>query len=168
MDKDNRYNSGRNNDGLGDGFSMGWSWCWSLGADLFGACYPEAGVDVGEDAVAIFDLSETCLLRGGEGAGEFEALPDSLDLVELIVMGEETDLSVVAGGAGGDQELPVGGLEEKKFAAELLYDAGALRSVAPLACSADLAGVELGGIDVGVGPAGVGVHPDIVCTPGSP
>src|SRR6202020_314134 len=40
--------------------------------------------------------------------------------------------------------------------------------VAPVALGADIAGVELGWIDVGVGPACFGVHPDLVGTLGSP
>ncbi len=83
-------------------------------------------------------------------------------------MGEEADLGVVAGGAGGDEELPVGGFEEEKFAAELLHDALAEGGVAPVACGADFAGVELGGVDVGVGPGGLGVHPDLVVALGAP
>ncbi len=85
-------------------------------------------------------------------------------------MGEEADLGVVAGGSGGDEELPVGGFEEQELAAELFHDAGALRGVAPAAGGADVAGVELGGVDVGVGPGGLGVHPDVVgafCSPGA-
>ena len=108
------------------------------------------------------------LLFGGDGAGGLEGLPDGFDLVELVVVGEEAELGVVAGGAGGDEELPVGGLEQKELAAELLHDALAEGGVAPLAGGADVAGVELGGIDVGVGPGGLGVHPDLVVALGAP
>ncbi len=83
-------------------------------------------------------------------------------------MGEEADLGVVAGGSGGDEELPVGGFEEEELAAELLHDALAEGGVAPVAGGADVAGVELGGVDVGVGPGGLGVHPDLVGAFGSP
>jgi len=40
-------------------------------------------------------------------------------------VGEEADFGVVAGGSGGDEELPVGGLEQEELAAELFDDAGA-------------------------------------------
>ena len=93
----------------------------------------------------------------------------AFELVELVVVGEEADLGVVAGGAGGDEELPVGGFEQEEFAAELLDDASAeVGVVAPLAGGADFADVELGGVDVGVGPGGFGVHPDLVVALGSP
>ena len=77
-------------------------------------------------------------------------------------------LGVVAGGSGGDEELPVGGFEQEELAAELLDDARAALGVAPFACGCDVAGGELGGIDVGVGPGGLGVHPDLVAALGSP
>jgi hypothetical protein len=83
---------------LGGGFDRG----WGFDAGLFCAGYPEAGVDVGEDAVAELDFGEAGVLGSGEGAGGFEALPDGFDLVELVVVGEEADFGVVAGCAGGD------------------------------------------------------------------
>ena len=52
-----------------------------------------------------------------------EVLPDGLELVELVVVGFEAELGVVSGGAGGDEELPVGGFEQEELAAELLDDA---------------------------------------------
>src|SRR5260370_228580 len=73
-----------------------------------------------------------------------------------------------AWGTGGDEELPVGGFEEEERAAELLQDSLAEGGAAPVAGGADLAGVELGGVDVGVGPGGLGVHPDVVVALGSP
>src|SRR3981081_1395613 len=85
---------------------------------LFCSGGPEAGIDVGDSAGAGFDLGEALILRTGEDAGGFEALPDGFDLVELVVMGEEADLGVVARGSSGDEELPVGGFEEEEFAAE--------------------------------------------------
>ena len=61
-------------------------------------------------------------------------LPDGFELVELVVVGVEAELGVVARGAGGDEELPVGGFEEEEFAAELFDDAfGRGLAVAPLA-----------------------------------
>ena len=81
------------------------------------------GVDVGEDVVAEFYFGEAGFLLWGDGAGGFEGLVDGFELVELVVVGEEADLGVVAGGSGGDEELPVGGFEEEKLAAELLQDA---------------------------------------------
>ena len=92
----------------------------------------------------------------------------ALSLEELVVVGEEADLGVVARGAGGDEELPVGGFEQQELAAELFHDARAQLGVAPLAGGADLADVELGGVDVGVGPGGLGVHPDLVVALGAP
>ena len=83
-------------------------------------------------------------------------------------MGVEAELGVVAGGAGGDEELPVGGLEQQELAAELLDDALAEVGVAPVAGGADFAGEVFGGVDVGVGPGGVGVHPDLVGAFGAP
>ena len=35
------------------------------------------------------------------------------ELVELVHVGLEAELGVVAGGAGGDEELPVGGFEQE-------------------------------------------------------
>ena len=105
----------------GDVFSgRGWG-----GAGFGGAFGPESGVEVGEDAVTVFDLGEA----GGhvfvEDAVVLEGLPDDLEFEELVVVGEEAGLGVVARGAGGDEELPVGGFEEEEFAAELLSDARA-------------------------------------------
>ena len=94
-----------------------------LVALLLGTCCPQAGIEVGEDVVAELDLSEAGFLSKGETARLFEGLVDGFDLVELVVMGEEANLGVVARGSGGDEELPVGGLEEEEFAAELLDDA---------------------------------------------
>ena len=113
---------------------------------------PEARIDVGKDAVTAFYFGEAVLLGFGECAGGFVALPDGLDLVELIVVGEEADFGVVARGSGGDEELPVGGFEEEEFAAELLDDSLALGGVSPVTGGRHVAGVELGGVDVGVGP----------------
>src|SRR6185312_839017 len=87
---------------------------------------------------------------------------------ELIIVGEEANLRVVAGRAGGDEELPIGGLEQQKLAAELLHDAFAEGAVTPASGGAGLAGVEFGGIDVRVGPRSLGVHPDVVVALGSP
>jgi len=107
-------------------------------------------------------------LSGKDGAVGFEVLVDGFEFVELVVVGGEAEFGIVACGSGGDEELPVGGFEEKEFAAELFNDAFAETSVFPFARGADFAGVELGGIDVGVSPGGVGVHPDVVCTFCSP
>ncbi len=92
-------------------------------AVLAGAGGPEVGVDVGEDAVAFFDGGEAGFLFRGDGVVGFEMLPDGLELVELVDVGLEAELGVVAGGAGGDEELPVGGFEQEELAAELLDDA---------------------------------------------
>src|SRR5271170_2432413 len=138
------------------------------GAGLGGADYPEAGIDVGEDAVALFDFGQTRLLGFSDCAGCFEGLPESFDFVELIVVGEEADLGVVAGGAGGYEELPVGGFEEEELAAELLHDAKAEVGGAPKGGGADVASVDLGRVDVGVGPTGIGVEPDLVVALRSP
>ncbi len=135
---------------------------------LFGSGGPVAGVDVEEDAVATLDLGEAVVLGFGEGADGFEALPDGFDFVELVVVGEEANLRVVAGGSGGDEELPVGGFEEEELAAELFCDSLTQVGVAPVTGGADFAGVELGGVDVGLGPRGLGVHPDVVVAFGSP
>ena len=117
-----------------------------------GAFGPEAGVEVGEDAVAVLDLREA----GGhvfvEGAVVLEGLPDGLEFEELVVVGEEAGFGVVARGAGGDEELPVGGLEQQELAAELLNDAGAESGVLPHAGGGDLTDVEFGRVDVGPGP----------------
>ena len=129
---------------------------------------PEAGIDVEEDVVAEFDGGEADLLIGGDGVVGLEVLPDGLELVELVVVSFEAEFGVVAGGSGGDEELPVGGLEEEEFAAELFDDALAEGGVVPLAGSADVAEVKLGGVDVGVGPGGLGVHPDVVGALGAP
>ena len=92
--------------------------CWVAGFVRAGG--PEGGVDVGEDAVAEFDCGEAFAHVFVEGAVGFEGLPDGLEFVELVVVGEEAELGVVAGGAGGDEELPVGGFEQEELAAELL------------------------------------------------
>ena len=116
------------------GESSGAGCDWSFVAFFFCSGGPEAGLDVGEDAVAAFDLGKAVFLSLGEGAGGFEALPDAFDLVELVVVGEETDLRVVARSSGGDEELPVGGFEQEEFAAELLNDALTEGGVSPMAC----------------------------------
>jgi hypothetical protein len=64
--------------------------------------YPVGGVDIGKDTVASFDLGEAGVLFGSDGGGGLEGLPDGCDFVELIVVGEEADFGVVAGGTGGD------------------------------------------------------------------
>ena len=69
---------------------------------LFGVVGPVGWVYVGEDAVAELDLGEAGFLLEGDGGGGLEGLVDGLELVELVVVGEEADLGVVAGGAGGD------------------------------------------------------------------
>ena len=94
-------------------------------AELRGTSGPEAGIDVGEDAVAEFDLVEAAGQVLIEGAVVLECLPNGFEFEELVVVGEEAGLGVVAGGAGGDEELPVGGFEQQQLAAELLYDARA-------------------------------------------
>ncbi len=121
---------------------------------------PEVRIDVGEDAVAQFDGGEAFFLFGRDGAVRFQMLPDGFELVELVHVGLEAKLGVVSGSAGRDEELPVGGLEEEKLAAELLDDAlgGGLAGVAvglPCGGGAKVADVELGGIDLGVRPGGV-------------
>jgi len=138
------------------------------GDGFFGGGGPEAGIDFGEDAVALFDFGEAGLLGFGDRAGRFVGLPDGFDFVELIVMGEEADFGVVACGTSGDEELPVGGFEEEEFAAELLHDAQGEGRGAPEASGADVARVGFGGVDVGVGPTGIGVEPDLVVALGSP
>ncbi len=140
---------------------------------LAGAGGPEVGVDVGEDAVAHFDGGEAFGLFGGDGSVGFQMLVDGLELVELVHVGLEAELGVVAGGAGGDEELPVGGFEEEELAAELFDDAlgdglGGVVVGFPFAGGADVAEVELGGIDLGVGPGGFGIHPDVVGAFGAP
>src|ERR1700712_482121 len=66
---------------------------------------PEAGVDVGEDAVANFDGDEALFLLLREAAVGGVAEPCFFELVELVVVGVEAEFGVVAGGAGGDEEL---------------------------------------------------------------
>ena len=144
-----------------------------VGAVLAGTGGPEVGVDVGEDAVADFDGGEAFFLFGGDGLVGLQVLVDGLELVELIDVGFEAELGVVTGGSGGDEELPVGGFEEEELAAELFDDAlgGGLEGMAvglPCAGGAEVAEVELGGIDLGVGPGGVGIHPDVVGAFGAP
>src|SRR6267143_1167627 len=107
----------------GNGEKSGGGCDWGFDAFLLCSGGPVARIDVGEDAVAAFDLGEAVALGHGERAGGFEALPDGFDLVELVVVGEEADLGVVARGSGGDEELPVGGFEQEELAAELLQDA---------------------------------------------
>ncbi len=143
------------------------------GAVLAGAGGPEVGVDVGEDAVALFDGGEAGFLLQADGLVGFEVLPDGFELVELIHVGLEAEFGVVSRCTRRDEELPVGGFEEQELAAELFDDAlgGGLVGVTvgfPGAGGADVAEVELGGIDLGVGPGGVGVHPDVVGALGSP
>lgn len=133
-----------------------------------GTCGPETGVDVREDAVALLDGGEAVFLFCGEGIGGLTGQPDLCEFVELVVVGVEAELGVIARGAGGDEELPVGGFEQKEFPAELLDDALAQGGSAPVPRGADLAGEEFGGVDVGVGPGGVRVHPDVVRSFGSP
>ena len=60
-------------------------------------------VDSGKDVVAELDFFEAACLRGGEFAGGFEALPEGFEVVELVVVGQETGLGIVAGSAGGDE-----------------------------------------------------------------
>ena len=79
---------------------------------------------MGEDAVALLNGGQAGLHMGVELAVGGVGLPDLLELEELFVVGEEAELGVIAGGAGGDEELPVGGLEQEQLAAELLGDFG--------------------------------------------
>src|SRR5450756_1485531 len=64
------------------GFGLGGD--GNLLANLVGSGDPEAGVDVGKDAVAKFDLGEAGVLLRGDGAGGIEGLVDGLDLVEPV------------------------------------------------------------------------------------
>ena len=100
-------------------------------------------------------------------------LVDGLEFVELVDVGFEAELGVVSCGPRCDEELPVRRFEQEKLAAELFDQAlgDRLKGVAiglPCGSGADVAEVELGGIDLGVGPGGFGIHPDVVGALGSP
>ncbi len=97
-----------------------------------------------------------------------ERVPERAEFVELIAVGVEAELGVIARGAGGDEELPVGGFEEQELAAELFDDALAEAAIAPLGRCADLAAGELGGVELAVGPGGFVVQPDLVVAFGAP
>ena len=145
---------------------MGWK--ADSGLRSCGVQGPVGGVDIREDAVAFFDGGEAGGLVVVEGAVVLPGLPDGFDLGPLLVVGEEAELGVIAGGAGGDEELPVGGFEEEELAAELLHDLGSKGGFSPAAGGSDLASVKLGGVYVGVSPGGFGVEPDLVVALGSP
>ena len=139
-----------------------------LRAGLFGSGSPVGRVDVGEDAIAALYFGEAGVLFGSDGVCGLEGLPDGFDLVELIIVGEEANFCVVAGGTGGDEKLPVGRFEEEEFAAELLEYSLAKGSVSLEAGGASFAGVDLCGVDVGVSPGGFWVQPDLIVALGPP
>src|SRR6187402_1241446 len=84
---------------------------------------PEVRVDVREDVVPHFDLRELDFFRFRDRAVSFEDLPERFHQEKVAVVIREAHLGVITCCSGGDEELPVGGLQKKKLAAQLFHDA---------------------------------------------
>src|SRR3954470_6333962 len=73
--------------------------------------------ELGEDGIPLLDLFEPMQRLGAELAGRFVAPPAIEQGAELLQVGVEALLRVIAGVLGGDQELPIGRFQQQELAA---------------------------------------------------
>src|SRR5579864_5305080 len=157
---------------LGRSFNLGKSWFSKdlrpgVLKDGFRAG-PEFRIDIWKYGVAHFNGFQFVKLLRRNLASGLKAAPGIQQRAELLQMGIKALFRVVAGGLGGDQELPVRRFQQQQFTADLLDQPRGYGMVVPQAAVGYLLHRKLGRVDMFPGPRRFFIQPDAVVALSAP